>query len=147
MWAESFGILARQQRTLGRALMTARVLPARSKAFERASAVIAARLAEKVCRESHRFIIMTPPPAREHAHIVACGLLLADFSERNAPRLPPRRSAHLLDGDLLLVTHAVGESLEMLRSLQLGGESLEDIWAVDSYSRYRARSLSTTLRH
>lgn len=137
MWAESFGNLARQTRTLGRALMSVDVLPSRTMPYERASAVLASRLAVEARRLNARLIVMAPPPTSNHSYTVAAGLLVADFFHRKAPGLSPEEAGPLLDGDLLLVTHAVGQSLELLRTLRLGDQKLQDIWFIDSFSRYR----------
>ena len=137
MWAESFGNLALQKRTLGRALTVGSVLPVRTTPFERASAVLTARLAVEARRGNQRYVVMVPPPTANHSYIVSAGLLLADFFHRKVPEVPPEEAGSLLNGDLLLVTHAVGESVELLRALKLGDQKLHDIWFVDSFSRYR----------
>ncbi len=138
MWADSFTNLIRQPKTLCNALITGNVLPYETTVFERASAVIAARLAVAARQWSQRFIFMVPPPVGRLSYEVAAGLLLADFFHSRAPgHVPPQEAGPLLGGDLLVITHAVGESVELLRTLRLGDQKLQDIWFVESFSRYR----------
>jgi len=137
MWAESFGNLARQTKTLGRALMSTDVLSSRTAPFERASAVLVERLAVEVRRGNQKFVVMVPPSTVNHSYVVTAGLLISDLYHRKAPGLPPEEAGSLIGGDLLLVTHAVGQSVELLRTLRLGDQKLQDIWFVDSFSRYR----------
>lgn len=80
---------------------------------------------------------MAPPPCEFLGCVIATGLLLADFVHRNAPgNVPEGEAGPLLDGDLLVITHSVGETVDRLKSLKLGDETLQEYWFVDSYSRY-----------
>jgi len=80
---------------------------------------------------------MAPPPCEFLGCVIAAGLLLADFVHKIAPgNVPEGEAGPLLDGDLLVVTHSVGETVDRLRSLKLGDETLQEYWFVDSYSRY-----------
>lgn len=137
MWPESFQIHSRQAGSLGQALLKKDILSLTTPLFERASAVIAARLAVAARRANQRFIIMAPPPCEYLGVVVAAGLLLADFVHKKAPgSVPPGEAGPLLDGDLLIVTHSVGDTIDRLGGLSLGGEKLQDHWYVGSYSKY-----------
>ena len=137
MWPESFQIHSRQVGSLGQALLKKDILSLTTPLFERASAVIAARIAVAARRANQRFIIMAPPPCEYLGVVVAAGLLLADFVHKKAPgSVPPGEAGPLLDGDLLVVTHSVGDTIDRLGGLSLGGEKLQDHWYVGSYSKY-----------
>ncbi|RLG42928.1 MAG: hypothetical protein DRN81_07550, partial [Thermoproteota archaeon] len=47
------------------------------------------------------------------------------------------QAVSLFRGDLLLVTNASGAALKALQRLSLGDTSFQEIWRVDSYSRYQ----------
>ncbi len=102
---------------------------------------MAARLAVAARRSDQRFIFMAPPSCEFLGCVIAAGLLLADFVHKIAPgNVPEGEGGPLLDGDLLVVTHSVGETVERLRSLKLGDDTLQEYWFVDSYSSISIRS-------
>lgn len=137
MWPETFRILSRQKESLGHALLKRDVLSQATPRFERASVVMASRVAAASRRSDQRFIFMAPPPCDYLGCVISAGLLIADFAYRMMPAsVPPGESGTLLDGDLLVITHAVGETVERLGGLSLGGEKIQDYWYVGSYSRY-----------
>lgn len=137
MWAKAFDQLMQQPNSLAGAILRRSLFPLGTAPHEQVSAVMAARLAVAARQRRQRLVLMTPPPAENLPRVVAAGLLMSHLVHQLAPeRVPPEEAGPLLEGDLLLVTHAVGVAIEELRQLRLGKILLHEVWPVESYSRY-----------
>jgi len=106
-----------------------RMLPEAFRPFERFSAAMAATAAESAPRPL-RLLLMAVPPAENVVPAVTAGLLIADLVYRHQTGRP------LLDGDILVLTHALCRSKELSQNLSLGGIPITDIWDVESFTRY-----------
>jgi hypothetical protein len=135
MWAQGFEQLAVESGTLAGGLLRRPVLPT-SVAYKRASTVMAARLAVTARQQPRRLVMMAPPPAEDLPRLMAAGLLIAHLVHEQGGGVPRGEAGPLLEGDLLLVTHAVGTAVEKLRELRLGDTLLSQVWPVESYSHY-----------
>lgn len=106
-----------------------RVLPDALRAFERFSAVMVATAA-KSARRPMRLLFMAAPPAENLIPAVTAGLLVPDLAYRYLTGRP------LLNGDILVLTHAPRRSMELLQNLSLDGIMISQIWEVESFTRY-----------
>lgn len=131
MWGDAFLQQAESVGTIGHALLMRSVLPDGTTPHERASAVMITQLAATLQRTQERLIFMTPFSGDDLACVLTSGILIsgADVRER-------KHVGSVLNGDLLLITHAVGSCLDQLRGIRLGGVALREIWPIDSFSRY-----------
>lgn len=68
---------------------------------------------------------------------MAAGLLLADFVCRHAPeKMSHGTGGPLLAGDVLIITHSVGDTIEWLNTIQFKDYRLRDHWHVGSFSKF-----------
>ncbi len=140
MWEEVFRKHATSPGTLEHGLFTKPVLPRETPPHERASAVMVSRLAAFSRSNPQRLIFMSLFPGENLACVLASGLLISDFVASSAAGLDvSQKMGLMLHGDLLLVTHAVGISLERLKHIRLGdgNVSLQEIWPIESFSHYK----------
>ncbi|MBN2034499.1 MAG: hypothetical protein JW836_14590 [Deltaproteobacteria bacterium] len=87
---------------------------------------------------------MTPFPGENLAWVLLSGILISDFLHSSgAVQVAREAMGPVLRGDLLLVTNAVGASIEKLRRIQLGKGAnsirLDQLWPVESFSRYQSQ--------
>jgi hypothetical protein len=125
--------------SLGQALLLKSPSLRKKEEFKRASIVIANRLAISARKKQHRFVMMVPPPSDSTCNVLCAGLLFADFVHKSAPKLvPEEEKGSLLGTELLLITHAVGSTIDNLREFSLGAGAgcIQDYWHIESFSRY-----------
>lgn len=135
MWIEVFEKMM-QSGALPIALLRGSVFPSDIPPYERASAVMAAQMAVASLQKKQRLILMAPPPTENLPRVVSAGILISHLVYERGMNDVFHKEKPLLEGDLLLVTHAVGSAIDELRNLHLGGVPLYNIWSVASYSRY-----------
>lgn len=137
MWTESFKSILKQTGTLDSTILKGDILPYATRAYERASIVMAIRLAATSRDFNQHFIFSVTPPCEYMVSGISAGLLLADFVYKKAPeRVIHHRKGPLLSGDVLIITHAVGNTIDRLKEIRFGGDSLQNHWFIGSYSKY-----------
>ncbi len=130
MWGQAFQNCLSPEKQFEYGLLKRKVFPRELSPFARATAVMSSQVALKSLSEPKLFIFMIPHPEDELSYVIPSALLIMDLVRK-------RTSQTLLKGDLLLVTNTSGSALAELQRIKLGDTFLQEIWRVDSYSRYK----------
>jgi len=130
VWVQAFQNCLSPEKQFEYGLLKRKIFPRDLSPFARATAVMSSRIALKSLSEPKRFIFMVPHPEDELSWVIPSTLLITDLVRKQT-------SQTLLKGDLLLVTNTSGSALAELQRIKLGDTSLQEIWQVDSYSRYK----------
>lgn len=131
MWADGFELITSRNDPLSYAVLHREIL-LDFPVHERASVVMSVRAITTSLLRQHRLIFMLPPPTEGLPALIIAGLLMSHLLSSSSKNL----SYGGVKGDILLVTHAVNKSIDILRNLSLSDISLRNVWSVESYSRY-----------
>ena len=132
MWVQAITDLAKVERSLAKAMLHLNVLPRGTDARQRVTAILASQLLGGVEERPGMLHFMLPAGDPSNALITATSLLITDFFHQ-------MQRGQRLEGNLLLVTPAISDSIEHLESLVLEGSEvrLSEMWPVESFSRYQ----------
>jgi hypothetical protein len=147
MWLDSFRALSEAEQLLASILLKDRIslstngIRLRTSTLERASGVLATRLATQLAPGGRRrLVFLLPNSTQSLGRFLAVSLLVADFVHRDGRRVPFHERGPLLRGDLLLVTQHIRECVALLRavSVQHGSEALplSSFWPIEVLSQY-----------
>lgn len=128
MWLDALLQAAADQQRLPYAMLRRAVLHTPNP-YQRGTALLA-----------HHALCSAPKPVNLHIWVPATdgvsarsavsSLLLTDFFNQ-------RFGGSRVNGDLLFITHAVGDNVQALCDLTLGDVKLSELWRIDSYSKYQ----------
>lgn len=147
MWLETFKAIQQDRCTLVSMFLQGAIRLSHegsrlsSTLVERASAVLAARIAVKLKpTERRRLVFLLPQATQSLGRYLAVSVLLADFVHRDGTKVPAGEKGTLIHGDLLLVTQHIRECVTLLREVSLGSGSsamkLADYWSIDVVSQH-----------
>lgn len=132
MWTTAVADLAGIDRSLAKAMLHLNVLPREIDPSQRVTAILTSQLLSGLTQRPGALHFAQPGGNPANALIAATSLLITDFFHGV-------QGGERLDGNLLLVTPAIGDSIEHLENLVLEGSELRlsNFWPVDSFSRYQ----------